>query len=244
MLHEFSIDGRPSSDGAGRLRRNPHLGVNERPYRPHVCFNRARSRFLRQLPQSECSGANALAQPVGVGTGQDRLLVTADLAGRNASSLPPQILPLRRTGRTDLKRFCNRTNSLAPCLAKIFRIGSRHPCWSPFPSMEFESDIAAPGNPDSGKKQHVLARRFAVREFVRQDHCVGDLSERRCTVYRLSGSETDLHDVSVRPFTSDRINGQRRYLESQGRGASRNDDDVRVVQIGVLELNRDFPLLC
>jgi len=57
--------------------------------------------------------ANALAQPIGIGTGQNRLLVTTDLAGRNASGLPPQILPLRHTGRTDLKRCCDRTNGLA-----------------------------------------------------------------------------------------------------------------------------------
>ena len=39
--------------------------------------------------------------------------MTADLAGRKASGLPPQILPLRHTGRTDLERFGNRTNRLA-----------------------------------------------------------------------------------------------------------------------------------
>ncbi|WP_245330644.1 DUF3788 domain-containing protein, partial [Bradyrhizobium sp. AS23.2] len=33
---------------------------------------------------------------------------------------------------------------------------SRHPCWPPFASMEFESEIAPSGNPDSAKRQHAL----------------------------------------------------------------------------------------
>ncbi|WP_247458556.1 hypothetical protein, partial [Bradyrhizobium sp. 153] len=107
-------------------------------------------------------GVNAFAQPVGIGTGQNRLLVTADLAGRNASGLPPQILPLRHTGRADLKRFCDRTNGLArvssrkSAFANVFRKRSRHPCWPPLSSMELESEILPAGNPDSGKKQHAL----------------------------------------------------------------------------------------
>src|ERR1700692_3162395 len=93
--------------------------------------------------------------------------LTSDLPGRKAPGLPPQILALRHTGRTDLKRRRNRTNRLAGvsprqcAFANVFRIGSRHPCWPPFPSMELESEILPTGNPDSGKKQHALATQIA-----------------------------------------------------------------------------------
>ncbi|WP_409190682.1 hypothetical protein [Bradyrhizobium sp. RDM4] len=81
-----AISGRSCS--AGRIAFEAQLlGVNERPHRPHICLDPARSQFLRQLPQSEWSRANAFAQPFGVGARQNRLLVTADLAGRNASGL-------------------------------------------------------------------------------------------------------------------------------------------------------------
>src|SRR5882672_7134917 len=138
------------------------LGVNKSPHRPHVCLDPACCQFPRQLAQGEWPRANALAQPVGIGPSQNWLFVTSDLAGRKAPGLPPQILPLRHTGRTDLKRLGNRTNRLAgvsprhSAFANVFRIGSRHPCWPPFPSMEFESEIIPAGNPDSGKKQHAL----------------------------------------------------------------------------------------
>src|SRR5262245_40793904 len=138
-------------------------GGNKSPYCANVCLDPACGQFLRQLTQGEGPRAKALAQPVGIGTRQNRLLVTADLAGRKAPGITPQILPLRHTGGTDLKRFRNRTNGLARvsprqcAFADIFRIGSRHPCWPPFPSMEFESEIIPAGNPDSDKKQHALA---------------------------------------------------------------------------------------
>jgi len=61
--------------------------------------------------------ANTLAQSVGIRTRQNRLLVTTDLAGRNASPLPPQILSLRYTGGADPKRLCNRTKCL-PCVGR------------------------------------------------------------------------------------------------------------------------------
>ena len=156
------MSGRSCSAGRSVFFEAQPLGVNERPYRPHIGLDPARSQLCSQIPQSKWSGANAFAQPVGIGAGQNPLLVTADLAGREPSGLPPQILPLRYTGRTDLKRFCNRTNRFARIsprqreFSKIFRIRSRHPCWPPFASMEFESEIAAAGNPDSGKKQHAL----------------------------------------------------------------------------------------
>jgi hypothetical protein len=82
-----------------------------------------------------------------------RLLVAADLAGRTAPGIPPQILPLCHTGGTDLKRFRYRTDGLAcvsprqSAFANIFRMGSRHPCWTPCPSMEFESEIRPLGIP-------------------------------------------------------------------------------------------------
>jgi Enoyl-CoA hydratase/isomerase len=101
--------------------------------------------------------------------------VTSDLAGRQASGLPPQILPLRHTGGTDLKRLGNRTDRLAGVsprqspFANVFRIGSRHPCWPLFPSMDLESEILPTGNPDSGKKQHALT--------AEQAHAVGLVDE-------------------------------------------------------------------
>ncbi|WP_354101813.1 hypothetical protein [Bradyrhizobium sp. RT5a] len=73
---------------------------------------------------------------------QKRLFVTADLVGRNASGLPPQILPLRQTERTDLKRSRNRTNRLARVsprrseFVKDLRIGAHHPCRAPDPQHE------------------------------------------------------------------------------------------------------------
>jgi len=64
------------------------------------------------------------------------------------------------SGGTDLKHSRNRTNRLASvskrAFANIFRIESCHPCWPPFSSMEFESEIPPNGNPNSGKKHHAL----------------------------------------------------------------------------------------
>src|SRR5262245_55424163 len=162
------MSGRSCSAGRTVFFEAEPLGVNKRPHRSHVCLDPARRQFLRQLTQREGPRAKALAQPVSIGTRQNRLLVTADLAGRKPLGIPPQIPPLRHTGGTDLKRFRNRTNGLARvsprqcAFADIFRIGSRHPCWPPFPSMEFESEIIPAGNPDSDKKQHALEERSAA----------------------------------------------------------------------------------
>jgi hypothetical protein len=148
-----AMSGRPCSAGRIVFFEAQPLGVNESPHRPHVRLDAALSQFQRQLAQGEWPRANASAQPVGIGAGQNRLLVATDLARRDAPGLPPQILPLRYTGGTDLKRCCYRTNRLASistrqsALANIFRIGSRHPCWPPlFPSMQFESEISSIGN--------------------------------------------------------------------------------------------------
>lgn len=159
------MSGRSCSAGRMVFFEAQPLGVNEGPYRPHIRLNAAFSQFQRQLAQGEWPRANASAQPVGVGPRQNRLLVATDLAGRNASSLSPQSLPLRDAGGTDLKPCCNRTNRLAGistrqgALANIFRIGSCHPCWPPpLPSTQFESEIPPLGNPDSRKKQRALAK--------------------------------------------------------------------------------------
>jgi hypothetical protein len=158
-----AISGRSCSAGRIVFFEAQPLGVNKSPHRPHVCPDPARGQLPRQLAQGEWPRTNALAQPVGIGARQNRLLVASDLARRKASGLSPQILPLRHTGRTDLKRHRNRTNRLTGVsprqrpFANVFRIRSRHPCWPPFPSMEFESEIPLIGNPDSGKKQRALA---------------------------------------------------------------------------------------
>lgn len=139
------------------------LGVDEGPHRPDICLDPALSQFRCQLAQREWPRANALAQPVGVVAGQNRLLVPTDLAGRKTSGLPPHVLPFCHAGGADLKRLRNRTNGLAgvssgkSALANVFRIGSRHPCWPPLSSMEFESEIRGDGNPDSGKNIMLLA---------------------------------------------------------------------------------------
>jgi hypothetical protein len=157
-----AMSGRSCSTGRIVFFEAQPLGVDEGPHRPDICLDPALSQLRCQLAQREWPRANALAQPVGVGAGQDRLLVPTDLAGRKTSGLPPQVLPLCHAGGADLKCLRNRTNGLASVspgkstFANVFRIGSRHPCWPPRSSMEFESEIRAAGNPDSGKKHHAL----------------------------------------------------------------------------------------
>src|SRR6516225_8118066 len=87
--------------------------MNKSPNRPDVCLDPARSQLPRQLAQGKWPRANAFTQPVSVGPGQNPFLMAADLARRDPSGLSPQILPLRHTGRTDLKLFRNGTNGLA-----------------------------------------------------------------------------------------------------------------------------------
>src|SRR5688572_17173228 len=156
------MSGRSCSAGRIVFFEAQSFGVNESPHSPHIGLDPACSQLLRQLAQGERPRTNALAQPVGIGTGQNPLLVTTDLAGRDAPSLPPQVLPLRHTGRTDLKLFCDRTDRLTrisppqSTFANIFRKRSRHPCWPPFPSTEFEPGFAPAGNPQIPEKDNML----------------------------------------------------------------------------------------
>src|SRR5262249_10185126 len=79
----------------------------------------------------------------------------------------------RHAGWANPQRCGNRTNRLASissrqsAFAKVFRIGSCHPCWPPFPSMEFESEILPIGNPDSGKKHRTLAYDPALADTLK-----------------------------------------------------------------------------
>ncbi|MET3909936.1 hypothetical protein ABID59_004293 [Bradyrhizobium sp. S3.3.6] len=137
------------------------FGMHKRPHRPHICLDPARRQFPCRLPQRERPRENALAQPVSIGTGQNRLLVTTDLAGRNASSLPPQILPPRYTGQANLApRQSNEPSPLRPPAPERVHEGLPNRVASsmlaPFSSMELESEIRPAGNPDSTKQQHAL----------------------------------------------------------------------------------------
>lgn len=110
----------------------------------------------------ERSGCSPKARPARLSTGQNRLLVTADLAGRKTAGITPQVLPLRHTGRTDLKRLCNRTNALAcvrprqRAFADIFRTGSRHPCWPPIPACSLNQKLFPLGIPILVKNNTLL----------------------------------------------------------------------------------------
>jgi len=179
--------------------------MNKSPNRPDVCLDPARSQLPRQLAQGKWSRANALAQPVGVNPRQNPLLVAADFAGRDPSGLTPQILPLRHTGRTDLKLFCNGTNGFAGVsprqrpFTNVFRIRSRHPCWPPVPAWSLNQKFSSQGIPIPVKKQHALA-----------DHApfAGPRSPR-------SYCRESFHDVIVRQ----RLRRGKARIQGEGRGA-------------------------
>src|SRR6476619_2213696 len=87
--------------------------MDKGPYSPHVGLDAALGQLGCQLAQGKGTGANALAQPFGVSAGQGSLLVAADLAWSDASSLLPQLLPLADAERLDPQHLRDQSDRLA-----------------------------------------------------------------------------------------------------------------------------------
>src|SRR5215217_7520265 len=139
------MSGRICSAGRTVFFEAQSLGVQEHPDGAPVALDAAPQKLRRQAPGRERPRPAALAQPRRRLSRQHPLLVTADLARRERARLALQLHPLRHAGRADPQRRRDRPRRLARLvpghspLAKILRVGSRHPCRPPPARIESRS---------------------------------------------------------------------------------------------------------